>query len=155
MSHYKESSRHNSALVANLGGLFLVTALTNPTRRPATTNQPTNRATSHEPPFTLRIGPPRASLRIAALDLRIRANTILAVPYTPDIRSLPIYTASARERLAAFFPRECVKRSREGNTRAKRRIDGRTERQRDRDRKKMREKKRRREIERAAKMGKN
>lgn len=54
-----------------------------------TSNQPTNQPTSHEPPFTLR-SPPRASLRIAAPDLRIRANTILAVPYTPDIRSFPI-----------------------------------------------------------------
>lgn len=130
MSHYKESSRHNSALVANLGGLFLVTALTNPTRRPATTNQPTNRATSHEPPFTLRIGPPRASLRIAALDLRIRTNTILAVPYTPDIRSLPIYTASTRERFAHFF-RANVSSNRGREIRARREglMDGRKDRE--------------------------
>ena len=137
--------RDLTQLLANLGGLFLVTALTNqtannnndegtnertnrrrnegtkerrneptnertnePTNQP--TNQPTDRPTNQSwAPFYLTYSPPRASLRIAALDLRIRANTILAVPYTPDIRSLPIYTWLRRE-LAAFSPRECVKR---------------------------------------------
>lgn len=88
------------------------------------TNQPNQTTSSNQPAsqpadrpeswalFYLTYSPPRASLRIAALDLRIRANTILAVPYTPDIRSFPIRICAygSREKLAAFFPRECVKR---------------------------------------------
>lgn len=109
MPHYKESSRHNSAFVANLGGLFLVTA---PTRRPtssgSSTRQPTNQPDrpTDRPVMSplLPYSPPRASLRIAALDLRIRANTILAVPYTSDIRSFCyIHGRHTRESLSLHF----------------------------------------------------
>lgn len=73
------------------------------------TNQPSNQPTDQSwAPFYLTYSPPRASLRIAALDLRIRADTILAVPYTPDIRSFP--TCICTYIYIIFFLHECVRR---------------------------------------------
>lgn len=79
------------------------------------------------PPFTFTYSsPPRGSLRIAALDLRIRGNTILAVPYTPDIRSIP-YTAPNKLLLSLGYYSRGVgrKRKREREKERDKLIEGR------------------------------